>query len=74
MDDEMIEFLSKGKEDYYKDIDFYDVFDELLYCYKIIIILCFFEDFKLEEIVEIIGENMNIVKMCFYRVLKLMCI
>ncbi|MCY8461959.1 RNA polymerase sigma factor SigV [Bacillus spizizenii] len=72
MDDETIEFLSKGKEDHYKDTDLHDALDELPYRYKTIIILRFFEDLKLEEIAEITGENTNTVKTRLYRALKLM--
>lgn len=46
MDDETIEFLSKGKEDHYKDTDLHEALDELPYRYKTIIILRFFEDFR----------------------------
>ncbi|WEZ02669.1 RNA polymerase sigma factor SigV [Bacillus subtilis] len=72
MDDETIEFLSKGKEDHYKDTDLHEALDELPYRYKTIIILRFFEDLKLEEIAEITGENTNTVKTRPYRALKLM--
>ncbi|MEC0312399.1 RNA polymerase sigma factor SigV [Bacillus subtilis] len=72
MDDETIEFLSKGKEDHYKDTDLHEALDELPYRYKTIIILRFFEDLKLEEIAEITGENTNTVKTRLYRALKLM--
>ncbi len=72
MDDETIEFLSKGKEDPYKDTDLHEALDELPYRYKTIIILRFFEDLKLEEIAEITGENTNTVKTRLYRALKLM--
>ncbi|WEY91195.1 RNA polymerase sigma factor SigV [Bacillus subtilis] len=72
MDDETIEFLSKGKEDHYKDTDLHDALDELPYRYKTIIILRFFEDLKLKETAEITGENTNTVKTRLYRALKLM--
>ncbi|MDO3661465.1 RNA polymerase sigma factor SigV [Bacillus sp. C28GYM-DRY-1] len=72
MDDETIEFLSKGKEDHYKDTDLHEALDELPYRYKTIIILRFFEDLKLEDIAKITGENTNTVKTRLYRALKLM--
>ncbi|MES5397802.1 sigma-70 family RNA polymerase sigma factor [Bacillus amyloliquefaciens] len=72
MDDETIEFLSRGKEDHYKDTDLYEALDDLPHQYKTIIILRFFEDLKLEEIADITGENINTVKTRLYRGLKLM--
>ena len=56
MDDETIEFLSRGKEDHYKDTDLHEALDDL----------------KLEEIADITGENINTVKTRLYRGLKLM--
>lgn len=72
MDDETIEFLSRGKEDHYKDTDLHEALDDLPHPYKTIIILRFFEDLKLEEIADITGENINTVKTRLYRGLKLM--
>ncbi|AVX18331.1 MULTISPECIES: RNA polymerase sigma factor [Bacillus] len=72
MDDETIEFLSRGKEDHYKDTDLHETLDDLPHQYKTIIILRFFEDLKLEEIADITGENINTVKTRLYRGLKLM--
>ncbi|MFF0873488.1 RNA polymerase sigma factor, partial [Bacillus velezensis] len=72
MDDETIEFLSRGKEDHYKDTDLHEALDDLPHQYKTIIILRFFEDLKLEEIADITGENINTVKTRLYRGLKLM--
>ncbi len=67
MDDETIEFLSRGKEDHYKDTDLHETLDDLPHQYKTIIILRFFEDLKLEEIADITGENINTVKTRLYR-------
>ncbi|MEK3894681.1 RNA polymerase sigma factor [Bacillus sp. FSL W7-1354] len=72
MDDQTIEFLSKGKEDIYRDTDLHEALDELPHPYRTIIVLRFFEDLKLEEIAEITGENLNTVKTRLYRGLKLM--
>ncbi|TAI53781.1 RNA polymerase sigma factor SigV [Bacillus paralicheniformis] len=72
MDDQTIEFLSKGKEDTYRDTDLHEALDELPHPHHTIIVLRFFEDLKLEEIAEITGENLNTVKTRLYRGLKLM--
>ncbi|ASB90889.1 RNA polymerase sigma factor [Bacillus sonorensis] len=72
MDDQTIEYLSKGKEDTYQDTDLYEALEELPHPYKTIIVLRFFEDLKLEEIAEITGENINTTKTRLYRGLKLM--
>lgn len=71
-DDETIDFLSKGKEDIYKDIDLHKALDKLPIPYKTVIILRFFEDLKLEEIGEILEENINTVKTRLYKGLKLL--
>lgn len=71
-DDQTIDFLSHGKEDAYEDIDLHNALDELPLQYKTVIILRFFEDLKLEEIAEIVGENINTVKTRLYRGLKLL--
>lgn len=70
--DETIDFLSKGKEDTYKDIDLHKALDELPIQYKTVITLRFFEDLKLEEIAEILEENINTVKTRLYKGLKLL--
>ncbi|MFD2442485.1 RNA polymerase sigma factor [Bacillus sp. CGMCC 1.16607] len=71
-DDEMIDFLSKGKEDSYKDMDLHKALDEMPIIYKTVITLRFFEDLKLEEIAEILEENTNTVKTRLYKGLKLL--
>ncbi|KAB2329954.1 sigma-70 family RNA polymerase sigma factor [Cytobacillus depressus] len=71
-DDETIEFLSKGKEDTYKDMDLQKALDELPIPYKTVIILRFFEDLKLEEIAKILEVNINTVKTRLYKGLKLL--
>ncbi|MCU9613034.1 sigma-70 family RNA polymerase sigma factor [Caldibacillus lycopersici] len=71
-DDETIDFLSKGKEDTYKDLDLHKALDELPIMYKTVIILRYFEDLKLEEIAEILEENINTVKTRLYKGLKLL--
>ena len=65
MDDETIEFLSRGKEDHYKDTDLHEALDDLPHQYKTIIILRFFEDLKLEEIADITGKTSTPSKHAF---------
>lgn len=72
VDNETIDFLSDGKEDAYENFDLHSALDELPLQYRTIITLRFFEDLKLEEIAEIVGENLNTVKTRLYRGLKLL--
>jgi RNA polymerase sigma-70 factor (ECF subfamily) len=65
MDDEALEYLSRGREDQYEDMDLKQAMDQLPVKYKTIIILRFFE-------AEIIEENINTVKTRLYRALKLL--
>ncbi|CEG24377.1 RNA polymerase sigma factor SigV [Planococcus massiliensis] len=71
-DDGMIDFLSAGKEDTYKDMDLHKALDELPIQYKTVIALRFFEDLKLEEIAEILDENINTIKTRLYKGLKIL--
>ena len=57
-------------EDKYMDIDLQRAIDLLPEQEKAIVILKFFEDKKLEEIAEILGENLSTVKSRLYRSLK----
>lgn len=71
-DDEMINFLSSGKEDTYKDIDLHMALDQLPIQYKTVITLRFFEDLKIEEIAETLDENVNTIKTRLYKGLKML--
>jgi RNA polymerase sigma-70 factor, ECF subfamily len=71
-DDETIDFLSKGIEDTYQDVDLHKALVELPVPYKTVITLRFFEDLKLEEIADILEENLNTVKTRLYKGLKLL--
>lgn len=59
-------------EDTYQEWDLKDVLNKLAKQDRVIIILRYFEDLKLEEISEITGENLNTVKARLYRSLKKM--
>lgn len=66
-----IDFIDEiGEYDKYIDLDLRRVLEELFIEYKFIIILRFFEDLKIEEVVIILDENVNIVKIRLYIVLK----
>lgn len=71
-DNQTLELISQGKEDYYKNIDLHNALEELPLPYKTVITLRFFEDLKIEEIAEIVEENINTVKTRLYRGLKLL--
>lgn len=59
-----------GKEDVYENIDLNRALDAMPYEVKTVIVLKYFEDMKLEEIAEIVGENINTVKSRLYRGLR----
>ncbi|MBR1692255.1 MAG: sigma-70 family RNA polymerase sigma factor [Lachnospiraceae bacterium] len=62
----------RAKEDQYEDIDLARALDQLGEPEGTIIRLRFFEDMKLEDIAEIVGENLNTVKTKLYRTLKVL--
>lgn len=57
-------------EDSYKDFDMQDILNQLEEDDRIIVILRYFEDQKLEDIAEITGNNLSTVKTRLYRALK----
>lgn len=59
-----------GREDRYADIDLQRAVDALPERDKAIVVLRYFEDRKLEEIAEILGESVNTVKSRLYRCMK----
>lgn len=67
-EENMIE--AESKEDHYADIDLQNALDVLKDEDKIVIILKYFEDRKLEEIADILGENVNTIKSRLYRGIK----
>lgn len=58
---------TESKEDRYADIDLQNALDLLQDKDRIVIILKYFEDKKLEEIADILEENVNTVKSRLYR-------
>ena len=61
-----------GKEDLYVDIDLQRALNSMSKEDKAVIELRFFEDLKLSEIAEILGENVSTIKSRLYRGLKKM--
>ncbi|MEG6616751.1 RNA polymerase sigma factor [Peptococcaceae bacterium 1198_IL3148] len=70
MDEDVLTSLNGGTVDQYQDIDLQRALDGLPAQYRIVVILRYFEDLKLEEIAEILGENVNTIKTRLYRSLK----
>ena len=69
MDPDEFEYLLQS-EDHYKNFDLETALEKLPPDYKVIIVLRYFEEMKLQEIAEILGENVNTVKTRLYRGLK----
>ena len=61
-----------GKEDLYVDIDLQRALNSMSKEDKAVIALHFFDDLKLSEIAEILGENISTIKSRLYRGLKKM--
>jgi RNA polymerase sigma-70 factor (ECF subfamily) len=70
LDEGFMSSLDCGIVDKYADIDLHRALNELPYNYRIIVILRFFEDLKIEEISEILDENVNTVKTRLYKSLE----
>lgn len=59
-----------GQEDRYPDIDILRALDVLAPRERTVVVLRFFEDQKLQDIADIMGENVNTIKTILYRSLK----
>ena len=57
-------------EDNYKDFDMHDILNQLEEEDRVIVILRYFEDQKLEDIADITGNNLSTVKTKLYRALR----
>ncbi len=64
------EHLDYHTEDSYEDLDLHNALERLSPESRIIIILRYFEDLKLQEIAQILGKNENTVKTKLYAALK----
>lgn len=71
-DEEFLLNNDTGTLDHYTDIDLERALRTLPEKYRSIIVLRYFEDLKLEEIAEILGQNVNTVKTRCYKALKIL--
>ncbi|MED4689261.1 sigma-70 family RNA polymerase sigma factor [Peribacillus frigoritolerans] len=71
-DDETIEYLRRGEEDRYPDLDLQKALEGLSVKYKTVVVLRFFEDLKLDEIAEVLEENVSTIKTRLYKALQLL--
>ena len=62
--------VERGEEDTYEDVDLRRALDVLSKEDKAVIELKYFEDMKIADIAEVLGENVNTVKSRLYRSLK----
>lgn len=69
-DEEILTGLDTGEADQYSDIDLQKALDKLPDHYRSIIVLRYFEDLKIEEVADILGENINTVKTRLYKALQ----
>lgn len=64
--------VGRGKCDIYENLDLKKALNLLSYEYRMVIMLRYFEDLKLQEIADVLGENINTVKTRLYKALKLL--
>lgn len=69
-EEELLDGLDQGKEDRYPDLDLWRAMDTLPDELRTIVVLRFFEDYKLEEIARHLQLNLNTVKSRLYRALE----
>ncbi|MFL0268968.1 sigma-70 family RNA polymerase sigma factor [Candidatus Clostridium radicumherbarum] len=67
VDDETLEGFDSGTIDNYENFDLQRALDSLPENFRIVVILRYFEDLKLEEIAEVLKVNVNTVKARLYK-------
>ncbi|MGV3464384.1 MAG: RNA polymerase sigma factor, partial [Heyndrickxia sp.] len=72
VDEETLDFYSAGKEDSYKHLDLEKSLEELPIKYRSVIVLRFFEDLKIGEVAEVLGEKESTIKTRLYRALEML--
>lgn len=72
VDEETLELYSTGQDDHYTDIDLERSLESLPPKYRIVIILRYFEDLKIEEVAEVLQESPNTIKTRLYKALELL--
>lgn len=70
VEDIVLDLNCETQEDIYENFDLQNAMDNLPHSCRLIINLRYFEDLKLEEIADILGENLNTVKTRLYKGLK----
>ena len=68
--DQMEDYREEGESDKYEDTDLRRILDSMDPADKAVIELKYFEELKIKEIAEILGENENTVKSRLYRGLR----
>ncbi|MBD3109922.1 sigma-70 family RNA polymerase sigma factor [Bacillus sp. AGMB 02131] len=71
-EDNQFDTSENAKTDHYEDWDLRRAIDELPHKYKTIIILRYFEDFKIDEIAEVLDEKVSTVKTRLYKAHKML--
>ena len=71
-EDKELEASHSGNIDHYADLDLKQAIAELPHKYRAIIILRYFEDFKMEEIADVLNENLNTIKTRLYKAHKML--
>ncbi|MBL4937293.1 sigma-70 family RNA polymerase sigma factor [Clostridium sp. YIM B02515] len=72
VEDEVLIGLDSGINDKYENFDLKEALDNLPEKYRVIVILRYFEDLKIEEIAEILSENISTIKTRLYKSLKML--
>ncbi len=70
VEEEFLNNYDVSKVDDYPNLDLQRALESLPINYRSIIVLRFFEDFKIEEVAEILDENLNTVKTRLYKGLE----
>ncbi|NMA48310.1 MAG: sigma-70 family RNA polymerase sigma factor [Tissierellia bacterium] len=72
VEEDVLLSFDSGKVDKYEEFDLKKALEELPERYRIIVILRYFEDLKIEEIAEVLNENINTVKTRLYKSLEIL--
>ena len=72
VDNEVLASFVSEINDEYENFDLQRAMDNLPEKYRVVVVLRYFEDLKIEEIAEILNENTNTIKTRLYKSLKLL--
>lgn len=72
IEDEQLHAFMDESEDRYADVDMNRALEQLPDKYRIVVVLRYFEDMKIEEVAEVLHENVNTVKTRLYQALRLL--